>query len=362
MKITRFNEIHKALGAKLVEFAGFQMPIQYPTGIIYEHNTVRQKVGVFDVSHMGEFEIRGSEALNFLQYLTINDVSKLEKGNIQYSAMCFEDGGIVDDFLVYNMGDYYMMIVNGANIEKDWIWVNKIAANFNVEIANVSDDYNLLAVQGPNSLKVIQKLTSNNLENIKFYNFELGKVAGIDTIISRTGYTGEFGFELYFKGDEIIAKKMWDSLFEAGEEFGIIPVGLGARDTLRMEKGYCLYGNDIDATTNPIEAGLGWITKFNKGPFVASEILAKIKEEKPARNLVGISSEAEKFIPRHGYKLFYENQEIGHITSGNISPTLNKPIAIGYVDANFKAIGTKIEVEARGKRFPAVVTKMPFLA
>ncbi len=362
MKITRFNEIHKALGAKLVEFAGFQMPIQYPTGIIYEHNTVRQKVGVFDVSHMGEFEIRGSEALNFLQYLTINDVSKLEKGNIQYSAMCFEDGGIVDDFLVYNMGDYYMMIVNGANIEKDWIWVNKIAANFNVEIANVSDDYNLLAVQGPNSLKVIQKLTSNNLENIKFYNFELGKVAGIDTIISRTGYTGELGFELYFKGDEIIAKKMWDSLFEAGEEFGIIPVGLGARDTLRMEKGYCLYGNDIDATTNPIEAGLGWITKFNKGPFVASEILAKIKEEKPARNLVGISSEAEKFIPRHGYKLFYENQEIGHITSGNISPTLNKPIAIGYVDANFKAIGTKIEVEARGKRFPAVVTKMPFLA
>lgn len=362
MKITRFNEIHKALGAKLVEFAGFQMPIQYPTGIIYEHNTVRQKVGVFDVSHMGEFEIRGAEALKFLQYLTINDVSKLEKGNIQYSAMCFEDGGIVDDFLVYNMGDYYMMIVNGANIEKDWIWVNKIAANFNVEIANVSDDYNLLAVQGPNSLKVIQKLTSNNLENIKFYNFELGKVAGIDTIISRTGYTGELGFELYFKGDEIIAKKMWDSLFEAGEEFGIIPVGLGARDTLRMEKGYCLYGNDIDATTNPIEAGLGWITKFNKGPFVASEILAKIKEEKPARNLVGISSEAEKFIPRHGYKLFYENQEIGHITSGNISPTLNKPIAIGYVDANFKAIGTKIEVEARGKRFPAVVTKMPFLA
>jgi len=362
MKITRFNEIHKALGAKLVEFAGFQMPIQYPTGIIYEHNTVRQKVGVFDVSHMGEFEIRGPEALNFLQYLTINDVSKLEKGNIQYSAMCFEDGGIVDDFLVYNMGDYYMMIVNGANIEKDWIWVNKIAANFNVEIANVSDDYNLLAVQGPNSLKVIQKLTSNNLESIKFYNFELGKVAGIDTIISRTGYTGELGFELYFKGDEIIAKKMWDSLFEAGEEFGIIPVGLGARDTLRMEKGYCLYGNDIDATTNPIEAGLGWITKFNKGPFVASEILAKIKEEKPARNLVGISSEAEKFIPRHGYKLFYENQEIGHITSGNISPTLNKPIAIGYVDANFKAIGTKIEVEARGKRFPAVVTKMPFLA
>ena len=362
MKITRFNEIHKALGAKMVEFAGFEMPIQYPNGIIHEHHVVREKVGVFDVSHMGEFEVRGADSLKFLQYLTLNDVAKLNKGNIQYSAMCFEDGGIVDDFLVYNLGDYYMLIVNGANIDKDWNWVNKVAKDFNVTLSNVSDDYNLLAVQGPNSLKVIQKLTSNKLDGIEYYNFELGKVADIDTIISRTGYTGELGFELYFKGDEAAAKKMWDSLFEAGKEFGIEPTGLGARDTLRMEKGYCLYGNDIDATTNPIEAGLGWITKFKKGPFVASELLAKVKEEGPSRKIVGILSDAEKFIPRHGYKLFCNDKQIGFVTSGNISPTLNKPIAIGYVASEFKEPGSKIQIEARGKLFPATVTKMPFLA
>ncbi len=361
MKITRFNAIHKALAAKMVEFAGFEMPIQYAGGIIHEHKVVREKVGVFDVSHMGEFEVRGKDALNFLQYLTLNDAAKLQKGNVQYSAMCFEDGGIVDDFLVYNMGDYYLLVVNGANIPKDWDWANKIAAKFDVQLTDVSDEYNLLAVQGPKSIETIQKLTSTNLSNIEFYNFESGKVAGIDAILSRTGYTGELGFELYFKGDETAAKKMWDALFEAGNEFGIEPTGLGARDTLRMEKGYCLYGNDIDQTTNPIEAGLGWITKFDKGAFVASDILAKIKADKPSRNLVGIFSDAEKFIPRHGYKIFAGDKEIGIVTSGNISPSLNKPIAIGYVQAEHKAPGTKIEIEARGKKFPAEVTRMPFL-
>lgn len=362
MKITRFNSIHKKLNAKLVEFAGFEMPIQYKSGIIHEHNVVREKVGVFDVSHMGEFEVRGADALPFLQYLTLNDVSKLSEGHIQYSAMCFEDGGIVDDFLVYHMGDYYMLVVNGANIDKDWEWANKIAKKFDVQLKDTSDEYNLLAVQGPESLKAVQKLTDTNLSEIEFYHFKIGKVAGIETIISRTGYTGELGFELYFKGNEADAEKVWNELFKAGEEFGIEPAGLGARDTLRMEKGYCLYGNDIDETTNPIEAGLGWITKFNKGEFVASEVLAKIKADKPSRNLVGILTNVERFIPRHGYKIFSGEKEIGVVTSGNISPSLNKPIAIGYVAAEFKTPGTDIEIEARGKKFPATVTKMPFLA
>jgi aminomethyltransferase len=363
MKITKFNSIHKKLNAKLVEFAGFQMPIQYEKGIIHEHNVIRNKVGIFDVSHMGEFEVSGTESLKFLQYLTLNDVSKLNFGDIQYSAMCYEDGGIVDDFLVYNMGEYYLQVVNGANIDKDWEWINKVAKNFDVRLKDLSDDYNLLAVQGPNSLKTIQKLTDTDLSKIEYYNFVLGKIAGIDTIISRTGYTGELGFELYFKSDEPTAIKMWDSLFEAGAEFGIEPTGLGARDTLRLEKCYCLYGNDIDQTTNPIEAGLGWITKFNKGEFVSSNILKKIKEDKPARNLVGFEILTEKFIARHNYKIFSADKEIGIITSGNMSPTLNKPIAMGYVATEFKAVGTEVEIEGRtvGKRSKAKVVKMPFL-
>jgi aminomethyltransferase len=365
MKLTRFNAIHKKLNAKMVEFAGFEMPIQYPRGIVAEHKIVREKVGIFDVSHMGEFEIRGEDALKFLQYLTVNDVSKLNVGDVQYSCMCYENGGIVDDFLVYNMGDYYMQVVNGANIDKDWKWVNKIAKNFKVELKDYSDDFNLLAVQGPKSRKTLQKLTDTDLseENLIFYNFKLGKVAGIDVIISRTGYTGELGYELYFKGDEATCEKMWSAIFEAGKEFGIEPTGLGCRDTLRLEKCYCLYGNDIDQTTNPIEAGLGWITKFNKGcDFVAFDILKKVKEEKPPRNLVGLNILAEKFIARHNYKVFADGKETGYITSGNMSPTLGKPVAIAYVSAAYKAVGSKVEIEARGKFFPAEVVKMPFLA
>lgn len=361
MKLTRFNSIHKQLNAKMVEFAGYELPIQYPQGIIHEHNVVRQAVGVFDVSHMGEFIVKGDEALKFLQYLTVNDVAALKVGDVQYSCMCFKDGGIVDDFLVYNMGDHYMMVVNGANIDKDWAWVSEIAKDFNVSLDNQSDDYNLLAVQGPKSLEVIQKLTETDIKSIEFYNFVCGKVADINTIISRTGYTGELGFELYFKGDVATAEKMWNALFEAGKDLGIEPTGLGCRDTLRLEKCYCLYGNDIDATTNPIEAGLGWITKFKKGEFVASEILAKIKADKPSRNLVGLQIDVDKFIARHGYKIFAGTQEIGFVTSGNMSPTLSKPIALGYVAAEFKPVGSKVEIEARGKRFPASVTATPFL-
>lgn len=364
MKLTRFNKIHKNYNAKMVEFAGYEMPIQYPMGIIAEHNLVRSKVGVFDVSHMGEFEVKGIDALAFVQKMTTNDASKLSIGHIQYSAMCFSDGGIVDDLLVYRLADdHFLMVVNGANIPKDWDWCIKNKGSMNCELIDSSDDYNLLAVQGPMSRNTIQKLTDVDLseENLKFYTFTLGKLAGVDMIISRTGYTGELGYELYFKGNEQVAEDVWNKLFEAGNEYGIEPVGLGCRDTLRLEKGYCLYGNDIDETTNVLEAGLGWITKLGKGEFNGSAVIQKVKEDKPKRKLVGILPEAEKFIARHGYKIFVGDKEIGVVTSGNLSPTLDKPIAMGYVASEFKEIDTPIEIEARGKKWAAKVAKTPFV-
>ncbi|MGA2296291.1 MAG: glycine cleavage system aminomethyltransferase GcvT [FCB group bacterium] len=361
MKKTIFNEMHRQLGAKMVEFAGYEMPIQYPGGIIHEHKIVREKVGVFDVSHMGEFEVRGKDALDFIQKISINDASKLVPGKVQYSAMCYEDGGIVDDMLVYHMGDFYMLVVNGACIDKDWDWCVKNTQGFDVNLKNETDAVNLLAVQGPKSLETLQKLTSTNLSEIEYYNYKLGNLSGFDMILSRTGYTGELGFELYFRGDINTAKKVWDSVFEAGKQFGIEAVGLGCRDTLRLEKGYCLYGNDIDKTTNPIEASLGWITKTNKGTFNGSDVIVKVKEEKPKRKLVGFILETEKFIPRHEYGILAEGKNIGHVTSGNISPVLGKPIGMGYVAAGYHEPGTKIEIEARGKTFPAEVVKIPFL-
>ncbi|ROL58388.1 glycine cleavage system aminomethyltransferase GcvT [Bacteroidetes/Chlorobi group bacterium Naka2016] len=362
MKQTVFNPIHKQLGAKMVEFAGFEMPIQYPKGIIYEHLAVRKSVGVFDVTHMGEFEIVGPDALNFVQKVTTNDASKLFPGKVQYSAMCYHHGGIVDDLLVYKLDENkFMFVVNAANIDKDYNWCLENAKEFNVEVKNISDEINLLAVQGPNSLKTLQKLTDVNLEEMKYYTFTEGKLADIEMIISRTGYTGELGFELYFRGDFEVAKKLWDAIFEAGKEFNIEPVGLGCRDTLRLEKGYCLYGNDIDETTNPIEAGLGWITKLEKGSFNGSDVIAKVKEEGPKRKLVGFVGETEKFIPRHNYKIFANGKEIGFVTSGNISPVLNKPIGMGYVATEYSNPDTIIEIESRGKLFPAKVVKIPFV-
>ncbi|HRP01451.1 MAG TPA: glycine cleavage system aminomethyltransferase GcvT [Candidatus Kapabacteria bacterium] len=365
MKTTRFNAIHKKLNAKIVEFAGFEMPIQYPSGIIAEHNIVRTKVGVFDVSHMGEFFVKGSDALKFVQKITTNDASKLTVGAVQYSAMCFNDGGIVDDLLVYNLAENeYMLVVNGANIDKDWDWCQQNLIDFDVELNNLSDDYNLLAIQGPSSRAVLEKLCNTDISEsiLPFYHFTYGKIADVDMIISRTGYTGELGFEIYFKGDVELAENIWNKLFDAGAEFGIEAVGLGCRDTLRLEKAYCLYGNDIDQTTNVIEAGLAWITKLNKGDFNGSDVIKKVKEEKPSRKLVGIMPEADKFIARHGYKIFAGETEIGVITSGNLSPTLNKPIALGYVAVSHSAIDSKIEIEARGKRFPANVVKTPFVS
>lgn len=362
MKFTRFNSLHKKYNAKMVEFAGFEMPIQYPQGILAEHLVVRNKVGVFDVSHMGEFEIRGKDALAFVQHISINDASKLEIGQAQYSAMAYPEGGLVDDMLVYNLGDYFMLVVNGANIDKDWEWVNKNIGSFDVQLINASDDFNLLAVQGPNSLNTLQKITETNLSEIEYYHFALGKMAGIEAIISRTGYTGELGFEIYFKGDESIANQMWEQIFEAGKEFGIEPVGLGARDTLRLEKGYCLYGNDIDQNTNPLEAGLGWITKLKKGQFIGSDAIAKVKEQGITRKLVGFISDADKFIPRHHYEIYSkQGLKIGQVTSGNISPVLGKPIGMGYVSIDYAKPETEIEIEARGRRFPAKVVKFPFL-
>jgi len=362
MKETIFNSIHKQLNAKMVPFAGYEMPVQYPKGIIHEHKLIRDSVGVFDVTHMGEFEVTGKDALSFVQKITVNDVLKLGPGKVQYSAICYNDGGIVDDLLVYYLDENkYMLVVNGANIDKDFDWCQKNTEGMDIELTNKTDEIHLLAIQGPKSIETLQKHTDTDLSVIKFYNYKYGKFANVDMILSRTGYTGETGFELYFRGDFDTAKKVWDTIMEAGKEFGIEAVGLGCRDTLRLEKGYCLYGNDIDETTNTIEAGLGWITKPDKGEFNGKEIIVKVKKEKPTRRLVGFISEAKKFIPRKDYKIFANGREIGIVTSGNISPMLNKPIGLGYVELDFKALGTKIEIEARKKMFPAEVVKLPFV-
>ncbi|MFN3872862.1 MAG: glycine cleavage system aminomethyltransferase GcvT [Ignavibacterium sp.] len=357
MKRTKFYNIHKKLNAKIIEFAGFEMPIQY-TSIIQEHKSVRNAVGVFDVSHMGEIFIKGQQALDFVQYITINDASKLFQGRVQYSAMCYEDGGIVDDLLVYKISDdEFLLVVNASNIQKDFDWMNK-NNKFGVDIINRSDDYSLLAVQGPDSLRTLQKIADRNID-LEYYHFTKMKIAGVEMIVSRTGYTGELGYELYFEGDETTAEKIWDAVFEAGKEFNIQPVGLGARDTLRLEMGYCLYGNDIDQTTNPLEAGLGWITKLNKSDFVGKEALLKAKEN-ITRKLVAMVSE-EKTFPRHGYDISANGRKIGHITSGTVSPILDRAIALGYVEKDFSAVDTQVNFVVRGKEFPAKVVKLPFV-
>lgn len=360
MKQTAFTDFHKSLGAKMVPFAGYEMPIQYPNGIIHEHKVVREKVGVFDVTHMGEFEVTGKDALAFVQKVTVNDASVLSMGKAQYSAMCYEDGGIVDDLLVYSFDDHFMLVVNAANIKKNWEWLQKNAYGMNVELKDISDEINLLAVQGPKSLETLNPLADIDMTNIEFYNFKNGKISGVDAIISRTGYTGELGFELYFRSSKEDAERIWDEIFDSGEKYGIEPIGLAARDTLRLEKGYCLYGNDIDQTTNTIEAGLGWITKAAKGDFNGKDVILKVKEEKPSRKLVAFIMDEKKFIPRKGYKIAVDGVESGEVTSGNISPVLDKTIGLGYVPWDKKAVGTKINVLARGKEFYAEIVKLPF--
>ncbi|MFN6114020.1 MAG: glycine cleavage system aminomethyltransferase GcvT [Bacteroidota bacterium] len=362
MKTTKFHALHLAAGAKMVSFAGFEMPIQYPTGIIAEHRIVRSGVGIFDVSHMGEFFLTGTDALALIQKITVNDASKLTPGKAQYSALPRPDGGLVDDLLVYMLAENsYMLVVNGANIDKDWAWVRQQAEGFaNVELVDRSDDYSLLAVQGPKSIEILQKLTSTDLSEIQYYGFAEGTLAGVPMILSRTGYTGEIGFELYFTGDVAVAETVVKALFDAGAEHGIAWIGLGARDTLRLEKGYCLYGNDITDETNPIEAGLGWITKLAKGPFNGSDVIAAVKEQGPQRKLVGFKMLTEKLIPRSGYAISHEGQSVGIVTSGNQSPTLGVGIGLGYVPTALATPGTTIDVAARGTTFPAEVVKIPF--
>ena len=355
--------MHVAAGAKMVSFAGFEMPIQYPTGIIEEHRIVRNGVGVFDVSHMGEFDVQGADALALVQQITVNDASKLEIGQAQYSAMCRHSGMVIDDLLVYRLGEeHYMLVVNGANIEKDWAWVQENAATFsNVSVVDESDATHLLAVQGPKSVSVLQQLTDIDLSAVDFYTFRVGQLAGIPMIVSRTGYTGELGFELYVQGDASVASALVEALWNAGSEAGIAWIGLGARDSLRLEKGYCLYGNDITEETNPIEAGLGWITKVKKGPFNGLDAILAVKEAGPTRKLVGFTMHSEKLIPRPGYQIVSDGVVLGTVTSGSHSPILGTGIGMGYVTVDYKEPGTKVQIAARGTTFDAEITKIPFV-
>jgi len=353
---TPFYAKHREYGAKIVPFAGYLMPIQY-RGILEEHRAVRNAVGVFDVSHMGEFSITGPQAAAFLNRLTLNDVSALAVGQVQYSAMCYPDGGIVDDLLVYRFQDHYLLVVNAANIEKDWNWLQE-HRDAGVELKNVSSATALLAVQGPDSFAVLQELTQIPLHNIPFYHFTTGQLAGSEMTISRTGYTGERGFELYH--DPRASRRLWEAIFEAGRDYQIQPVGLGARDTLRMEMKYCLYGNDIDQSTNPLEAGLGWITKLDKGDFIGRAALLAIKNAGVTRRLVAFEM-SDRGIPRPGYRIFAAAQEVGRVTSGTQSPSLNIGIGLGYVRTEFSRVGTELAIEIRGNRQKATVIKPPFV-
>ncbi len=357
MKQIPLHEVHVGLGAKMVPFAGFEMPVRYSSDLD-EHHTVRNGVGVFDVSHMGEFVLRGPKALDLIQKVSANDAAVLFDGKVQYSYLPNATGGVVDDLLVYRYDENeYYLVVNASNIEKDWDWIMSHNTE-GVEMENVSDRLCLLAVQGPMATATLQKLTDEDLAAMDYYTFNTGTMAGIDdVIISATGYTGAGGFEIYVWNKD--AEAMWDAIFAAGAEFGIKPVGLGARDTLRLEKGYCLYGNDIDDTTSPLEAGLGWVTKFNKS-FVNSEALKAQKEQGLHRKLVGFEL-TERGIPRGHYDLCNpEGEKIGEVTSGTISPTLQKGIGMGYVPTAYAKPGTKICVKVRDKLLEATVVKLPF--
>lgn len=351
------NDIHESIGGKMVPFAGFNMPVRYSSER-EEHLNVRNNVGVFDVSHMGEFILKGPGALDLLQYISSNDASKLYPGKVQYTCLPNEKGGIVDDFLVYMLDENeYLLVVNASNIEKDWNWVAQ-HNTFGAEMENISDDISLLAVQGPNAEKVLQPLTNVDLASMKYYTFTRGNIADItdDAIISATGYTGAGGFELYVKNEH--AAKVWNKLFEQGKDLGIMPAGLGARDTLRLEMSLCLYGNDIDETTSPIEARLGWITKFTKD-FINAEALKKQKEEGISRKLVSFVME-DKGIPRQGYDIVNANdQKIGHVTSGTMSPSMNIGIGMGYVQKAFAKPDTEIYIAVRKRKLKAKVVKGP---
>ncbi len=358
MKRTPLFNKHVSLGAKMVPFAGFEMPVQY-SGLTEEHFAVREKAGLFDVSHMGQFFIEGPGAKDLLQYVATNNADALKDGKAQYTCLTNENGGIVDDLIVYKIADEkYFVVVNASNIDKDWNHINN-HNTFGAIMTNASDEMSLLAIQGPKATEILQKLTPVQLQNLPYYHFTIGEVAGVqDVIISNTGYTGSGGFEIYFKNED--AEKLWDELMSAGEEFGMLPCGLGARDTLRLEKGFCLYGNDLDDNTTPLEAGLGWITKFDKD-FVAKDILEKQKSEGVTKKLAGFEMQ-EKAIPRNGYPVVdAEGKTIGKVTSGTMSPMKKTRIGLAYLDTDFTKVGTEIFIQIRNKNIPAQVVKPPFV-
>lgn len=362
MKETAFTKFHIALGAKMAEFAGYNMPISY-SGINDEHQSVRNNAGVFDVSHMGEFILKGPHALSLIQRITTNDVSKISSGKAQYNCLTNDSGGIIDDLIVYCIeeNNVYMLVVNASNIEKDWNWISAHNTE-NADMKNISDATCLLAIQGPNACKILQPLTDLDILNLKYYTFVKGNFAGVENVlISATGYTGSGGVEIYFENKDGNAEKIWNAIFEAGKSSGIQPIGLGARDTLRLEMGFCLYGNDIDDTTSPLESGLGWITKLNKETaFTAQEILRKQKETGIQRKLVGFEM-IDRGIPRHGYKINdSEGKEIGYVTSGTQAPSLGKAIGLGYVNIENAALDNEIFISIRNQPVKAKVAKAPF--
>lgn len=357
LKRTPLYDAHVAAGGKIVPFAGYEMPVQYPTGILAEHQAVRKGAGLFDVSHMGEIELRGPQALDLVQYVTTNDASKLTVGQAQYSVICREDGGCIDDCIVYRFEDVYLIVVNASNRDKDRDWILHHSEKFEVDVEDKSDDVALIALQGPKAQEILARVTDTNLDNIQYYHFANGEVAGDPTVISRTGYTGEDGFELYVPSAN--AAHLWQRLLEAGAPDDLIPAGLGARDSLRLEMGYALYGNDIDDRHTPLEAGLAWVTKLDKPDFIGKAALQKQKETGVRQRLVGFMLD-EKGFPRHGYGVRYNGEAGGEVTSGTVSPTLEVGVGLAYVPTEASKAGTPIEIMVRDKALKATVTRPPF--
>lgn len=357
LKRTALHEEHVALEGKMVPFAGYWMPVQYPTGIRAEHRAVREAAGLFDVSHMGEFMVRGPQALDLVQHISVNDASHLEVGQAQYSAMCLESGGIIDDLIVYRFEDHYMLVVNASNSAKDLAWILKHAEAFDAEVEDRSDRMALLAIQGPAARDIIRPLCDIDIDDVAYYRFAEGTVAGVPAVISGTGYTGEDGFELYIEADDAVA--LWRALLDAGSDKGLIPTGLGARDSLRLEMGYALYGNDLDDEHTTLESALGWITKLDAADFVGRDALAAQKEEGVTRRLVGMKLTGKGF-PRPGYPILVGGEEVGALTSGTVSPSLGIGVAMGFVATRHAKVGTEVQVDIRGRAVDAVIQRPPF--
>jgi aminomethyltransferase len=357
LKRTPLFHVHQRLGGRIVPFAGYEMPVQYSAGIIAEHMAVRRAAGIFDVSHMGELEVRGGDALGLLQYVTTNDVARLEVGQAQYSAICRADGGILDDCIVYRFHDRYMLVVNAGNTDRDRDWIARYTDRFDTTLTDRSRETGLIALQGPRSPAILARLTSVDLDAIRYYHFVEGAVAGIDCVISRTGYTGEDGFELYLSADSI--EHLWNRLLDVGAADGLLPAGLGARDSLRLEMGYALYGNDVDERRNPLEAGLGWITRLDKGDFVGREAIARVQEQGVRHRLIGFICR-ERAFPRHGYEVRLNGEPAGEVTSGTVSPMLQQGIGLCYVPAAAARPGTPVEIMVRDRPVRAELVRPPF--